>query len=247
MSPSLEHLIENEDLGIEILHPGGLEITGELSELCHIGKNTKVLDIASGTGESAFYLVQNFGCHVTGIDISDSMIKRARKKAIDTGIIIKFKKGDAHDLAFDDNTFDVVISECAVSFLNKEQAIGEMVRVVKPGGSVGIHDIYWKESASEHMKSRFAEIERERPETLEGWGDLFRRAGLVDVMMLDRSSLVQSWWEEIKKRIGITGKLKIFFKVFRKWGLSGLKNVRESMEIFQSQHLGYGIIIGKKP
>lgn len=247
MSPSLEHLIESEDLGIVILHPGGLEITGELAELCHIGKNTKVLDIASGTGESAFYLVQSFGCHVTGIDISDSMIKRARKKAIDTGIIIKFKKGDAHDLGFDDNTFDVVISECTVSFLNKEQAIGEMVRVVRQGGSVGIHDIYWKESASEHMKSRFAEIEKERPETLEGWVDLFRRAGLVDVMILDRSSLLQRWLEEIKKRIGITGKLKIFFKVFRKWGLSGLKNLRESMAIFQSQHMGYAIIIGKKP
>ena len=93
---SLENLIESEDAGLEILHPGRLEITRELAELCHIGKDTSVLDVASGTGESAFYLAQNFGCRVIGIDISDYMIVRAKKKAIEKGIIIEFKKGDAH-------------------------------------------------------------------------------------------------------------------------------------------------------
>ena len=109
--PSLENLIESEYVGLEILHPGGVEITRELAELCYIGKDMKVLDVASGTGESAFYLVQNFGCRIVGIDISDYMIERARRKAIEKGVIIEFKKGDAHDLPFIDNTFDAVISE----------------------------------------------------------------------------------------------------------------------------------------
>ncbi len=107
--PSLETLIEAEDVGLEILHPGGLEITRQLAELSHIDKDTMVLDVASGTGESALYLVTKFGCQVTGIDISELMIGRASRKAIEKGIIIKFKKGDAHNLSFDDNTFDAVI------------------------------------------------------------------------------------------------------------------------------------------
>ena len=117
--PSLENLIESEDVGLEILHPGGLEITRELAQLCHIGKDTKVLDVASGTGESAFYLVQNFGCSIIGIDSSDDMIERAKRKAMDKGVIIEFKNGDAHDLPFIDNTFDAVISECTTCLLNK--------------------------------------------------------------------------------------------------------------------------------
>jgi len=96
--PSLENLIEIQDVGLEILHPGGLEITGELAELSHIGKDSKVLDIASGTGESTFYLVHNFGCSIIGIDISDYMIERAKRKVIKKGLIIEFEKGDAHNL-----------------------------------------------------------------------------------------------------------------------------------------------------
>ena len=48
--PSLETLIEDLDLGLEVLHPGGLEITRELAQLCRIGRGARVLDVASGTG-----------------------------------------------------------------------------------------------------------------------------------------------------------------------------------------------------
>ena len=50
---SLERLLEDEDLGIEVLHPGGLDITRELASMCGIGKGTTVLDVATGTGEGA--------------------------------------------------------------------------------------------------------------------------------------------------------------------------------------------------
>jgi cyclopropane fatty-acyl-phospholipid synthase-like methyltransferase len=61
---SLESLIENEDLGIEILHPGGLDITRELAGLCNIKENAFVLDVASGTGESACYLAETLGARI---------------------------------------------------------------------------------------------------------------------------------------------------------------------------------------
>jgi len=245
--PSLENLIEIEDVGLEILHPGGFEITRELAELCHIGKDTLVLDVASGTGESAFYLVQNFGCRIIGIDSSDYMIERARKKALEKGLIIEFKKGDAHDLPFIDNTFDSVISECTTCLLNKERAIGEMVRVAKSGGYVGIHDICWKEGTPGGLKKRLAEIEGERPETLEGWKILFEMVGLKDIVIVDKSYLIYGWGKEIKKKIGITGQLKIFIKVIKNWGFSGYKTVMESEKIFQSKYTGYGIIVARKP
>ncbi len=245
--PSLENLIESEDVGLEILHPGGLEITRELAELCHIGKDTKVLEVASGTGESAFYLVRNFDCRIIGIDISDYMIERAKRKAMEKGVIIEFKKGDAHNLPFIDNTFDAVISECTTCLLNKERAIDEMVRVAKTGGYVGIHDICWNEGTPAHLKDRLAELEGERPETLTGWKNIFEKAGLKDVTIIDKSYLIKGWRKDIMKKIGIIKQIRIFVRIIKKWGLGGLDTVMESEKIFQSPYTGYGIIVGRKP
>jgi len=244
--PSLEELIESVDLKLEVLHPGGLEITKELAEFCHIGKGTKVLDVSSGTGESACFLAEQFGCQVTGVDVSESMVERAKSKAAARGLTVEFKQGDAHNLPFDEHAFDVVISECTTCLLEKEQAISEMVRVAKPGGYVGIHDICWKEDTPEQMKQKLAEIEGERPETLEGWKRLFELAGLKDVVTLDKSSLIPDWEKGIRKELGLVGELKLFLKVLTKWGISGFKNVRASEQIFKSPHVGYGIIVGRK-
>ena len=245
--PSLENLIESEDLGLEVLHPGGLDITRELAELCNIDKNKKILDVASGTGESACYLVEKFGCSVVGVDASEYMIERAKKKAKERGLNIEFKKGDAHNLPFKDNTFDVVISECTTCLLDKERAIKEMVRVVKPNGYVGIHDICWKINTPDELKQRLIEIEGERPETLEGWKKLFEKAGLKDVITVDKSHLIPGWGKEIKRKIGLKGQIRIFLKVIKNWGLKGYKTIRESEKIFQSEYMGYGIIVGRKP
>jgi len=245
--PSLENLIESEDIGLEVLHPGGLEITRELAELCRIQKNKKVLDVASGTGESACYIAENFGCEVVGVDTSEYMVERAKRKAMDRGLSIEFRKADAHNLPFKDNTFDVVISECTTCLLDKEKAISEMVRVVKSGGYVGIHDVCWREGTPEEVKHKLADIEGERPETLEGWKILFERAGLKEVIAIDKSHLMYGWGKEIKKKIGIVGQIKIFLKVIKNWGIPGYKAVRESERIFQSEHIGYGIIMGRKP
>jgi len=245
--PSLEDLIESEYLGLEVLHLGGLEITKELAELCHIGKDTKVLDVSSGTGESACFLAENFGCQVTGVDASGIMVERSRRKSKDWGLNIEFKRGDAHNLPFDENTFDAVISECTTCLLDKERAIREMVRVARSEGYVGIHDICWKDDTPDYMKQQLATIEGARPEMLDGWKRLFEKAGLKDVVTVDKSYLIPGWGKEIKKKIGIVRLLKFFLTVLKKWGISGYKSVRESEQIFQSPHVGYGIIVGWKP
>jgi SAM-dependent methyltransferase len=245
--PSLENLIEWEDIGIEVLHPGGLEITGELAEHCGISERSSVLDVASGTGESACFLAETYGCHVTGIDASEYMIERAARKARERGLKVELRKGDAHHLPFAEGTFDAVISECTICLLEKEKAISEMVRVAKRGGCVGMHDVCWRPGAPDELKLRLAEIENERPETIEGWRALFERAGLVDVAAEDRSLLLRNWTRKMKRRLGIPGQFRIFLKAARKWGLAGLKTLLESEKIFESDYLGYCLIAGKKP
>lgn len=244
--PSLENLVESENLGVEILHPGGLEITNELARMCGIGKETVVLDVASGTGESACHLRENFGCQVVGIDASDLMLEKAKQKAEARGLNIEFKSGDAHQLPFADATFDVVISECTTCNLDKVSAIREMARVTKPGGYVGIHDLCWKTDTPERLKHRLAEIENERPETLAGWKNLFERVRLGNLRTVDKSYLIAQWMKQMRQKFGLMGQLKIFLKIFKKWRLKGVWRLWQSEQIFQSKHLGYGIIVGQK-
>lgn len=244
---SLENLIEREDLGLDVLHPGGLDITQELAQLCHISKGTTVLDVAAGTGETACYLATHLGAQVVGVDLSDHMLERSKRKAEQRKLAIDFKKGDAHQLPFADDTFDAVISECTTCLLDKERAIREMVRVAKPHGLVGIHDICWRQNTPEALKKRLVDAEGERPETLEDWKRLFEKAGLLDVKTVDKSSLVPLWVSSIKKNLGFAKQLAILFRIVKIWGVGGLRNAWESQRIFQSKYTGYGIIIGRKP
>ncbi len=175
------------------------------------------------------------------------MVARAKQKAEERNLKIEFKQADAHQLPFGDASFDRVISECSTCVLDKEKAIGEMVRVVKPGGYVGIHDICWQPDSPAWIKQKLAEIEDERPETLEGWKALFEKAGLVGVKTVDKSFLIPTWMKENRDKLGLRGQLKIWLKIFRIWGIRGLKPIWESVRIFSSSQIGYGIIVGRKP
>ena len=197
--PSLENLIESKNIGIESLHPGGLETTKELANLCKVTENSLLLDVASGTGEGTCFLVEEFKCHAVGIDISQVMIKRAKEKAQKKNLNIDFKIGDAHYLPFENNSFDVVIAECVVCALNKEMEIAEMIRVLIPGGFIGIHDICWKEDTPNDLKVRLKAIENESPETLVGWKKLFSDNGLENCSVTDKSHLMSVRMESNKK------------------------------------------------
>ena len=174
---SLENLIESVDLGIEVLHPGGPETSKELAEHCHVGAGTRVLDVASGTGQTACHLAETFHCKVVGVDASDSMLERARNKAGERHLEVQFRHGDAQRLPFESNSFDVVISECTLCILDKETAIREMIRVARPGGYIGMHDLCWRDGAPENLKDRLAESRRsDRRPSKDGSGCSSRRA-----------------------------------------------------------------------
>jgi ubiquinone/menaquinone biosynthesis C-methylase UbiE len=246
-SASLEALVESGDLGLQLLHPGGLEMTRELAEMCRVTSGKMLLDVACGTGESACYLAQRFGCSVTGVDHSAFMIDAAIRKAQDRKLKINFQQADAHSLPFAAETFDAVISECTICALEKERAIREMVRVAKSGGWVGISDLYWKEHAPSAIKRRLAEIEEERPENLAGWIHLFESAGLQEVHARDQSESIRNLSKETRTQLGIRGYIKVMLKIVRRWGIGGIRRVLGSERTLRSEHLGYAIIAGQKP
>lgn len=100
----------------------------------------KTLDVCCGTGELALQMKELVGPQgeVVGLDFSENMLLVAKEKVKTLGYAnVKFIQGDALDLPFEDNTFHVATNGFALrNVVNISQAIGEMARVVKPGGRV---------------------------------------------------------------------------------------------------------------
>jgi 2-polyprenyl-3-methyl-5-hydroxy-6-metoxy-1,4-benzoquinol methylase len=72
-------------------------------------KGRRILDVGTGTGRAAVLFARG-GAQVTGVDASEEMLKVARQRAAGEGLTIRFLPGDAHALAFPDQSFDVVVS-----------------------------------------------------------------------------------------------------------------------------------------
>ena len=197
--PSPEGLVETGMLTFESLHPGGLELSRKLAELCKVQEGDDVLDVASGTGETACFLAERFAVRVYAVDRSDQMIRRGEAKARAKGLKVEFRKADAANLPFGDAECDAAICECTLCLLEKKRVIGEMVRVIRPVGCVGLHDLCWKEEAPDRLQRTLAEIEGERPETLEGWRRLFADAGLVRIKAVDKSDVLSGWTQASRK------------------------------------------------
>ena len=100
-----------------------------------------ILDIATGTGDVAIEIIHQNGNHrkVFGLDFSQPMIKRAQRKVLEKGMskTIALSLGDALSLPFRDSTFSAsMIAFGLRNIVMKEQALSEMVRVIKKGGKV---------------------------------------------------------------------------------------------------------------
>lgn len=116
-----------------------LIIMGELlCEAVDLRAGDKVLDVATGSGNTALSATRRF-CEVTGMDLAPESIEHARRRAEAEGMEITFEVGDAEDLPYPDASFDVVLSTLGVMFCpNQEKAAGELLRVCRSGGKIGL-------------------------------------------------------------------------------------------------------------
>jgi ubiquinone/menaquinone biosynthesis C-methylase UbiE len=130
----------------------------------------EVLEVAVGTGLNLPLYPQDV--RLTGIDISEKMLAAARERAEALQRKVDLRTGDAHNLDFEDGTFDTVVctlSMCAIP--DVDRALGEIHRVLRPGGRLimvdhvespfwvlrtiqGILERFSVPSAGEHMRRR---------------------------------------------------------------------------------------------
>jgi SAM-dependent methyltransferase len=116
-----------------------LTIVGEtISEAADVRAGQKVLDVAAGAGNAAVAAARRFA-NVTASDYVPALLERGRERAAAERLPVTFVEGDAEALPFADGSFDVVLSTFGVMFApNQEQAASELLRVCRPGGTIGL-------------------------------------------------------------------------------------------------------------
>jgi SAM-dependent methyltransferase len=109
-----------------------------LCEAVDLRPGRTVLDVATGSGNTALAAARRFG-QVTGIDYVPALLVRARERAAAERLRVDFREGDAESIPLPNASFDVVLSTVGVMFApDQKKAAGELLRVCRPGGRSGL-------------------------------------------------------------------------------------------------------------
>jgi arsenite methyltransferase len=241
-------------------HMGGTESTEKLVELCHISKDSYVLDVGCGVGVTACYVAEKVGCRVMGVDILEKMVERSMERSRRHKLTaqVDFRQADAQDLPFEDDLFDAVITESVTAFPeDKQQAVDEYARVTKPGGYVGLNESAWlivpppPEMIAWAQQDVGASV---KPLTPDEWSGLLETAGLKEIITRIYPVQAQDETKGILRRYGLLGMLGVMGRTLLLYSRSSayrrfVQKVRQGGIIpdHLEEYFGYGLFIGKKP
>lgn len=234
-------------------HNGGFAATDELLSLCHMAAASEVLDVGCGIGVGPAYIAKKYHCHVVGIDISAQMIEWSRQRAREEQVaeLVEFQVANVLALPFAANWFDIVLCESVLAFVtDKRRAIGECIRVTKPGGYVGLNETFFTDVASPALVARAqAALGSDMP-TVASWQALWAEAGLQEQVVRLYPIVPR---QEIKDRIQWVGwrwSARAWGRLIRLYVMKPA--VRHSLqEMFNApagvmEQMGYGLFVGQK-
>lgn len=169
-------------------HPGGIALTKRLLALGMVNPPGKILDLGAGAGETVRYL-QNEGYEAKGIDLLYR--ETPFEKQTESGLFF----GDMRNLPVSDNSQDICLAECSVSVCGDgAAALREAYRVLKPGGSLLLSDIFFRKTCAPALSM---------PEPLRRscWEKVWSETGfqirkLADETLLWREFYLESLWND---------------------------------------------------
>ena len=199
-------LIKPKDLAaIDEFHIGGRKATLALARKISLKRGMQVLDIGSGLGGASRYLALEFGCRVTGLDLSKKYCDIAgmltRQFGLDSQVC--YRHGNAVEMPFDKATFDVLWTQhITMNISDKVALYKEMWRVLKPGGFWASYEILAGVGGSVHFPVPWARTPAtsflQTPEHLQG---LLDEIGLEILSWQDKTEWGRLWFQNMNKKV----------------------------------------------
>lgn len=213
----LKHLTPEDLATVDEFHIRGRAATLELAKAAGVDLTKRVLDVGSGVGGTSRCLAREFGCRVTGIDLTDEYCRAAAILTAKIGLtdLVDFRQGDATNMPFQDDSFDVVWTEhVAMNIPDKRGLYREMYRVMKPGGTLAIYDILAGPSGSVHFPVPWART----PDTSflvspDQLRDLLQETGFNVSAWSDTTDLARAWFVALAEKIRKEGLPPLGFHV----------------------------------
>jgi SAM-dependent methyltransferase len=140
----LDHLTPDDLAPVDEFHGGQRPATIRLAELVGFTGTKQVLDVGSGLGGPSRYLAWHYGCRVSGVDLTAEFVRVAEMLTRLTGLVDKvvYRQGNALDLPFESECFDVVWSQnAAMNIADRNRLYRQMRRVLKPGGKLALQEV----------------------------------------------------------------------------------------------------------
>jgi SAM-dependent methyltransferase len=144
IAPDTQTLTVEQLAPIDQFHTRGLLATAELARAAELDPSTRVLDLGSGIGGPARYLAANFGCKVTGIDLSPAFVDAANYLTERCGLSVRVtcQLGDALHIPFEAAAFDAVfLQHVAMNVEDRAGLYAEVRRLLTPGGKFVTYDV----------------------------------------------------------------------------------------------------------
>ena len=191
-------------------HIRGREATVELAARDWLAPGLHVLDIGCGLGGSARYLADEHQCLVTGIDITQKFLDAAKVFTDLVGLShrVRFRRGSAVAMPFEDQSFDVVWSEhTQMNVADKRALLGEIARVLRPGGRLFFHDIFQGDAQPLHYPVPWAEDRSiDFLITPDESREILAESGFSVIDWEDRSQASLDWFIETYKQFQLSNR-----------------------------------------
>ncbi len=165
---------------------------GDPVTIADLNPGETVLDLGSGAGIDCFLAARQVGetGYVIGVDMTPAMLEKANANKEKMSVTnVEFRQGQIESLPVDDNTIDVIISNCVINLApDKRPVFAEAFRVLKPGGRVSISDIVTEGAFTEELRAdveKWAECVTGAIDVAE-YTNMMQQVGFVDIQVVDK-------------------------------------------------------------
>jgi SAM-dependent methyltransferase len=239
---------------------GGKALYRSILRLVPLRASAEFVVVPCGRGRSALFLAESTGAGGAGVDPDPLMVSAATERAKAAGLAgrLHFEDAPLHDLPYQDAVFDLAVGEIELGAApDPLAAVGELVRVTRPGGTVVLVQLVWLRQVEDARREELVERLGVRPLMLVEWKQMLLGAGVEELTVEDWSDAGVSHGPPsvlggLSELFTFRGKLHILPRAWSRWRWSGVRAVlsqeRELRRLVEEERvLGVTLIKGKRP